>query len=455
MDIFLYNSLTRQKTLFQPIRAAQVGLYVCGNTVYDDCHIGHARVFVSFDVLVRFLKALGYQVHYVRNLTDIDDKIIARAAQTQESIQALTERYTQRLQEDTRALGVLDPDQEPKATAAIAQMITLIEQLLKKGRAYVAGDVYYRVSAFKSYGTLAHRVLADLKEGARVEIDPHKEDPLDFVLWKQAKAGEPAWDSPWGPGRPGWHIECSAMSMECLGPHFDIHGGGADLLFPHHENERAQSEGVTDHPFVNTWMHVGFLKIDGEKMSKSLGNFLTLRSVLEHYEAEVIRYFLLSGHYRSQMNYSPEVLQQAKQSLTRLYTALKACPGYEGAPVLLEQKERFLRALADDLNTPEALALLFDWAHALFKGEAGSAQDSLGATLYQCGQILGLFTREPGDFLQGGSAIEHQSIEALIQARQEARLAKNWAEADRLRAALGAQGIVLEDNQGQTTWRRA
>jgi cysteinyl-tRNA synthetase len=361
MHIKIYNTLSRQKMPLKPIHTGEVRLYVCGNTVYDDCHIGHARVFVSFDVVVRFLKEMGYKVHYVRNITDIDDKIIARAQENNETIESLTGRYIQRLREDTAALGVLPPTEEPQATHNIDAIIQMITQLIEKGYAYSGsnGDVYYRVGHFETYGLLSHRALADLQEGARVEVDTFKENPLDFVLWKQAKPAEVSWDSPWGRGRPGWHIECSAMSTRCLGNHFDIHGGGADLLFPHHENERAQSEAATGETFVNTWMHVGFVQVAGDKMSKSLGNFFTIRDVLKEIDAEVLRYFLLASHYRSQVNYSREALEMAKQSLTRLYTALKGLEEWDG-PLVEVHYNAFTAAMSDDFNTPVALTVLFE-----------------------------------------------------------------------------------------------
>ncbi len=453
--LHIVNTLTRTKEVFVPLVPGRVRMYVCGMTVYDLCHLGHARVFVVFDMVTRWLRASGYQVEYVRNITDIDDKIIKRAAENGETPAALTERFIQAMHEDERALGVLPPDHEPRATRYVAQMLALIAQLEKNGLAYPApnGDVYYSVRGFADYGRLSGKSLDELRAGERVEVDPNKRDPMDFVLWKAAKPGEPAWDSPWGPGRPGWHIECSAMSADLLGNHFDIHGGGQDLQFPHHENEIAQSEGAHGCKFVNVWMHNGFVRVDNEKMSKSLGNFFTIREVLEKYDAEVVRFFILRAHYRSPLNYSDAHLDDAKGALTRLYTALKSAPA-EAGPIdwALPAAARFKAAMDDDFNTPEALAVLFELA-----GEANRGDTEAVRLLRALGGVLGLLRRPAGDFLQGGAGegdMGEAEIETLIAARLAARQAKNFAESDRIRDALKAAGIVLEDGPGGTTWRR-
>ncbi|MFN3751994.1 MAG: cysteine--tRNA ligase [Thiobacillus sp.] len=454
--LHITNSLTRTKEAFTPLVPGKVRMYVCGMTVYDLCHLGHARVFVVFDMVVRWLRASGYAVEYVRNITDIDDKIIKRAQENGETPAALTARFIDAMHADERALGVLPPDHEPRATAYVAQMLAMIGRLVAKGLAYAApnGDVYYSVRGFPAYGRLSGKSLDELRAGERVEIDPNKRDPMDFVLWKAAKPGEPAWDSPWGRGRPGWHIECSAMSAELLGPHFDIHGGGQDLQFPHHENEIAQSEGAHGCKFVNYWMHNGFVRVDNEKMSKSLGNFFTIREVLEKYDAEVVRFFILRAHYRSPLNYSDAHLDDARGALTRLYTALKQTPPTDAAPDWGQPAaQRFREAMDDDFNTPEALAVLFELAAEANRGDAAAARQ-----LRQLGGVLGLLQRDAADFLQGGAApagMAEAEIEALIAARQAARRARDFAESDRIRAALAAAGIVLEDGPGGTTWRRA
>ena len=450
----LYNSLTRRKEEFVPIEPGRVRLYVCGMTVYDYCHLGHARVFVAFDLVVRWLRAQGYQVDYVRNITDVDDKIIQRAAQNGETPAELTARFIAAMHEDEARLGVLGPDHEPRATEYVAQMQAMIQSLIDKGLAYPAdnGDVYYAVRLFPSYGKLSGKSLDELRAGERVEVDPHKRDPMDFVLWKAAKPGEPAWPAVWGAGRPGWHIECSAMSEQLLGRHFDIHGGGQDLQFPHHENEIAQSEGAHGCTFVNYWMHNGFVRVDNEKMSKSLGNFFTIREVLEKYDAEVVRFFIARAHYRSPLNYSDAHLEDAKGALTRLYTTL-ANVAPDGAGVDWEEShaQRFKAAMDDDFNTAEAVAVLFDLAHAANK----AASPRLAGQLKALGGILGLLQRPPQEFLQGGADADSARIEALISARQAAKQARNWAEADRIRDALKAEGILLEDGPQGTTWRRS
>jgi cysteinyl-tRNA synthetase len=458
----IHNSLTRHKAPFQPIEPGKVRMYVCGMTVYDYCHLGHARVLVVFDVVYRYLRALGYDVTYIRNITDIDDKIIRRANENGEPFQALTERFIQAMREDAEALGVLPPTDEPRATAHIGEILAMVQTLIDKDLAYVAanGDVYYAVSRFPDYGKLSGKDPADLRAGARVEIGESKRDPLDFALWKSAKPGEPAWDSPWGPGRPGWHIECSAMSTCCLGNHFDIHGGGADLQFPHHENEIAQSEGATGEPFVNVWMHNGFVRVNEEKMSKSLGNFFTVREILRLYRPEEVRYFILTSHYRSPLNYDDSALQQARAALTRLYTALRGLP--EAVPAEYESfRTRFQSAMDDDFNTPEALAVLFELAREINRLRADGSVDQAathGALLRDLGRVLGLLQDDPEFYLRGGVDAEGPSdaeIEAMIEQRRAARANKDWAEADRVREALTAAGIVLEDGPQGTTWRRA
>lgn len=448
----IYNTLTRQKEIFTPIEANKVKMYVCGMTVYDYCHIGHARVMVVFDTVARYFRHLGYDLTYVRNITDIDDKIITRANENGEDFTALTERFIQAMHEDEAALSVLPVDIEPRATQSIADIIAMIETLINNGFAYVGnnGDVFYAVDKFENYGQLSGKNLADLQAGERVEVDTAKRNPFDFVLWKMAKAGEPFWQSPWGNGRPGWHIECSAMSTCCLGHSFDIHGGGMDLQFPHHENEIAQSEGATGKKFVNLWMHNGFVRVDNEKMSKSLGNFFTVREVLKQYRPEIIRFFILSSHYRSPLNYSDESLNEAGAALTRLYTALRDCPVID-TPINSEYQARFESAMNDDFNTALAVSVLFDVARDLNK-----AQDKaeLSATLRTLGGLLGLLQDDAETFLKGDSN-DDAEIEQQILARIDAKKAKNWAIADQIRNALKAQGIILEDApDGSTRWRR-
>ena len=458
-NLQIYNSMTRRIEAFQSIEPGKVRMYVCGMTVYDFCHIGHARMMLAFDIVYRWLKASGYEVTYVRNITDIDDKIIARAAENGESMQDLTARFIRFMHEDVAALGILPPDHEPRATEYVPQMLEIIGKLEQKGLAYRSdeGDVNYSVRDFRDYGKLSNRSLDDLRAGERVDVNADKRDPLDFVLWKAAKAGEPPearWDSQWGPGRPGWHIECSAMSSKLLGPHFDIHGGGADLQFPHHENEIAQSEGVTGHTFVNYWMHNGFVRVDDEKMSKSLGNFFTIREVLEKYDPEVLRFFVIRTHYRSPLNYSDAHLDDARAGLTRLYTALKDMPVDDTAAVDWEEDHarRFAAAMDEDFNTPVAVAVLFDLANEV--NRSGSVDKA--RQLKALAGVLGLLQRDPRAFLQGGEAVDEDAVEKQIAARAAAKAAKNFAEADRIRDALLAEGIVLEDRPGGVTeWRRA
>jgi cysteinyl-tRNA synthetase len=474
----IYNTLTRDKQDFKPIEPNKVRMYVCGMTVYDYCHLGHARVMVVFDMAYRWLKASGYDVTYVRNITDIDDKIIKRAAENSESIHALTQRFIDAMHEDADALGVQRPDREPRATQYVPQMLEMIEQLEKNGLAYQAadGDVNYAVRKFDGYGKLSGKSLEDLRAGERVEIASDKNDPLDFVLWKHAKdseADEVKWDSKWGKGRPGWHIECSAMGSEILGNHFDIHGGGADLQFPHHENEIAQSEGAHGCQYVNYWMHNGFVRVDNEKMSKSLGNFFTIREVLKKYDAEVVRFFILRAHYRSPLNYSDQHLDDAKGALTRLYTALKGMDlagrdssrhdtvglksdlrEHGGVDWNEAYAQRFKTAMDDDLNTPEAVAVLFDLANEVNRSQSTEAATQLKALA----GVLGLLQREPQAFLQGSSSeggLDDATIGAQIEARIAAKKAKNFAEADRIRKELLEAGVVLEDTPQGTSWRRA
>jgi cysteinyl-tRNA synthetase len=465
----IYNSLTRNKEPFQPLQPGKVSMYVCGMTVYDYCHLGHARVLVVFDLVARYLRAAGYDLHYVRNVTDIDDKIIQRANDNEEPFTDLTQRFIDAMHEDSEALGVLPPDEEPRATTHMQQILDMIQALLDKGYAYVGrnGDVYYDVSKFKSYGQLSGKHLEDLRAGARVEVEEAKDDPLDFVLWKMSKPGEPSWDSPWGPGRPGWHIECSAMSTHCLGNHFDIHGGGQDLQFPHHENEIAQSEAATGEHFVNTWMHNGFVRIDDEKMSKSLGNFFTIREILERYDAEVVRFFIVSSHYRSPLNYSDAALDNAYSALVRLYTALRGVTLTHDVAKGEEFRARFTEAMDDDFNTPLALSVLFDIARELnrLKAETGpeaSAKSSaMAALLLELAAPLGLLSEDPETFLKhsgGGEedGLSEAQIVELIAQRLAARKDKNWSEADRIRDELHAAGIELEDAPGGgTLWRRS
>ncbi|PKO91178.1 MAG: cysteine--tRNA ligase [Betaproteobacteria bacterium HGW-Betaproteobacteria-10] len=454
----IYNSLKREKQIFVPIEPNKVRMYVCGMTVYDYCHLGHARVMVVFDMAYRWLKASGYDVTYVRNITDIDDKIIRRAAESGETIQQLTNRFIAFMHEDADALGVLRPDFEPRATEFVPEMLALIGQLEARGLAYQAtdGDVNYAVRKFDGYGKLSGKSLDDLRAGERVEVDSAKQDPLDFVLWKHAKPGEPAWQSPWGEGRPGWHIECSAMSSKLLGEHFDIHGGGQDLQFPHHENEIAQSEGAHQCTFVNYWMHNGFVRVDNEKMSKSLGNFFTIREVLGRYDAEVVRYFILRAHYRSPLNYSDAHLDDAKRSLDSLYFALRDVPPATAVDIDWDNDFaiRFRAALNEDFDSHGAIAVLFELA-----GEVNRQRSAeLAALLKALGGVIGLLEREPTAYLQGGAGavgLNEAAIEQMIVQRAMAKKAKNFAEADRIRDELKAAGIVLDDSPQGSSWRRA
>ncbi len=465
----IYNTLTNQKDIFVPIEEGTVRMYVCGMTVYDYCHLGHARVMVVFDVVARYLRELGYTVTYVRNITDIDDKIIRRAHENGEDFRDLTARFIDIMNEDAQALGIARPDCEPKATESMDDIIAMIGKLVERGHAYQGsnGDVYYAVSSFAGYGKLSGKNPADLQAGARVEVDEAKHDPLDFVLWKHARPGEPSWSSPWGEGRPGWHIECSAMSTHQLGDHFDIHGGGMDLKFPHHENEIAQSEAATGKPFVNYWMHNGFVRVEEEKMSKSLGNFFTVREILRNYRAEAIRYFILASHYRSPLNYSQENLDNGKAALTRLYTALRdlePLPAMDDA-VCKPYTEQFHQAMDDDFNTPEAVAVLFELAREINRArETDSNRASrLAYCMKRLAGVLGLLQADPEVFLResaaarGGASVglTDAQIETLIADRVSARKQRNWAEADRIRAELEQQGILLEDGESGTRWRRS
>ncbi len=459
MSLLIHNTLTRRKEALVPLEPGHVRLYVCGMTVYDYCHLGHARVMAVFDIVQRWLKARGLRVTYVRNITDVDDKIIRRALDAGVSVRELTDRFIRAMHEDADALGIERPDAEPRATDYIPQMLAMIGRLVDRGLAYQdrAGDVDFSVRAFPGYGRLSGKALDELHAGERVEVDAAKSDPLDFVLWKRAKPEEPAevrWDSPWGPGRPGWHIECSAMSCALLGEHFDIHGGGADLQFPHHENEIAQSEGANGGAFVNLWMHNGFVRVDDEKMSKSLGNFFTIRDVLERHDAETVRYFIVRAHYRSPLNYSEDNLRDARHALARMYTALRdfaEVPGSVDWNHPLAQ--RFGAAMDDDFNTPEALAVLFELV-----GDLNRSRDpQLAALLRGLGGSLGLLQQSPQAFLQGGAAApDAQWVEQQLQQRAQAKAARDFARADAIRADLAARGVVLEDKPGGVTvWRQA
>ncbi|NVK00414.1 MAG: cysteine--tRNA ligase [Oceanospirillaceae bacterium] len=457
----IYNTLTKSKQPFTPINPGQIRMYVCGITVYDLCHIGHARVMVCFDLITRYLRARGWDVDYVRNITDVDDKILRRAAENGESVEELTARMIAAMHEDEAALSVLRPDQEPRATRHIGDILEMVQTLIDKGYAYAAlnGDVYYRVDKFATYGKLTNKVVDELRAGARVEVESAKESPLDFVLWKAAKAGELSWESPWGAGRPGWHIECSAMSKCCLGDTFDIHGGGPDLPFPHHENEIAQSEAANGKTYVNYWMHAGPVRVNAEKMSKSLGNFFTIRDVLKEHNPEVVRYFLASVHYRSHIDYSTDSLREAKSALDRFYQALEGVKSSDSK--LDEQSDytvRFYEAMDDDFNTPRALAVLFDLVGELNRAKA----EGLDTVAYYAGQLralgglIGLLQQESNAYLQHAAEgeITPEVIEALIQERKEARAAKEFARSDEIRDQLAAQGVVLKDGPQGTQWYR-
>ncbi|MFT5313097.1 MAG: cysteinyl-tRNA synthetase [Paraglaciecola sp.] len=458
--LHIYNTLSRQKEQFTPLQAGKVGLYVCGITVYDVCHMGHARTYLSFDLMVRYLRYRGYEVNYVRNITDVDDNIIKRAKENGESTSALTERTIAMMHQDFAKINLLEPDVEPRVTTHMAEIIQIIERLIAKGHAYQAksGDVFFDVSSYADYGKLGRQDLDQLHLGSRVDVSEDKNNPMDFVLWKSAKPSEPEWASPWGQGRPGWHIECSAMNHKHLGEHFDIHGGGSDLIFPHHENEVAQSCCAFDTPYVNYWVHTGMVQVDQEKMSKSLGNFFTLRDVLEDYDAETLRYFLMSAQYRSQLSYSEDNIKQARGALERLYTALRDVePNHKVDMELGGYQGRFNQAMDDDFNTPEAFAVLFDLARDLNKAKADHVYASdLAGVLVKLGGIMGILQKQPSDYLQGGveASDDVAQIEGLIKARNDARANKDWAAADVARDALSVMNIVLEDGAGGTSWRR-
>ena len=463
----IYNSLTKQKEKFTPITANQVKMYVCGMTVYDYCHLGHARVMVAFDVVYRYLQALGYDVTYIRNITDIDDKIIQRANENGEEFNALTERFIEAMHEDEKALGVLSPTSEPKATDNVDAILEMITTLIDKGYAYRgeikngASDVYFDVSKFEEYGKLSGRNPDDLRAGERIAVNTDKDDPLDFVLWKCAKKGEPAWESPWGNGRPGWHIECSAMSTQMLGNHFDIHGGGHDLQFPHHENEIAQSEACTGEKYANYWMHNGFIRVDEEKMSKSLGNFFTIREVLKDYKAETVRYFMLTSQYRSPLNYSTDQLDSANAALDRLYTSIRTLDlNVDDAEVDSVYETRFLGAMNDDFNTPEALSVLFDVSKEINRKLNDNNTEGavkLGNILLRLVSPLGLLETNAEEWFKGATntdGLSNDEIDNLVQQRIDAKASKDWAKADEIRDTLQAEGVSLEDNGADTIWRR-
>lgn len=453
----VYNTLTQQKEQYRSIKPMNIGMYVCGVTVYDHCHLGHARTYLATDIIIRYLRFRGYSVNYVRNITDIDDKIIKRANENNENYQAVTERFTRAMNDDFAALSLLPPDSEPKATDHILTIIELIQQIIANEHAYVGdnGDVYFNVRSMPRYGCLSHHNIEELESGARVEVSDAKRDPLDFVLWKLAKPGEPSWDSPWGAGRPGWHIECSAMSMNVLGKHFDIHMGGRDLIFPHHENELAQSEAATNDTFANYWMHMGYLQIDKEKMSKSLGNFVTIRDALKDHVPEVLRYFVTASHYRSPLTYTEEALNQAKQSLDRLYTALRFLPKADRVTGS-RYETSFVEAMDDDFNTPVALSVLFDLAHEIQRlREADSdLAASHGALLVYLAGSIGLLQEDADAYFKSGNTDDVAVIESLIAAREAARADKNWQEADRIRKELADMAVTIEDTSSGTTWKR-
>ena len=456
----LYNTLSKSKQPFTPIQAGKIRMYVCGVTVYDFCHIGHARVMVSFDVITRYLRARGWDVEYVRNITDVDDKIIKRAAENGETPDELVLRMIAAMHEDEDALSVLRPDQEPRATHHIKDIVNMVQTLIDKGFAYAAsnGDVYYRVEKFEGYGKLTNKVVEELKSGARIEVEAAKESPLDFVLWKSAKAGEVSWESPWGPGRPGWHIECSAMSKCCLGETFDIHGGGPDLPFPHHENEIAQSEAANGKTYVNYWMHAGPVRVNQEKMSKSLGNFFTIRDVLKEHNPEVVRYFLSSVHYRSHIDYSIDSLKEARAALDRFYQALDGVEIADAPIAENDYSQRFFEAMDDDFNTPRAFAVLFEMASELnrLKTKDMAAAEAMAGQIKALAGILGLLQQEPKAFLQQGVAgeITAEQVESFIEERKSARANKDFARSDEIRDELAAAGVILKDGPEGTTWYR-
>ena len=456
MAIKFYNSLTNQKEDFVPIREGEVGVYVCGMTVYDNCHLGHARAMMAFDILARYLRYQNYKVNFIRNITDIDDKIIERANENKETIDALTDRTIASMQEDFSKLGLEIPTNEPRATDHIEGMITMISNLIDKGHAYHSegGDVFFAVRTFPEYGKLSNKNIDDLNPGSRIEEDDSKKDPLDFVLWKSAKPNEPSWDSPWGLGRPGWHIECSVMSLENLGKHFDIHGGGPDLLFPHHENEIAQSECASDHKFANYWMHSGLLKINGEKMSKSLGNFAMLKDLFASYHPEVIRYYLISSHYRSSLNFDNESLDQARSALTRLYQAISVASSQE-SDLHDKSVSEFIKSMNDDLNTPEALSTLFGLAKLINSSQDAQDQSMYASTMRELGKVLGLLNDSSEAFLQYGAKLTDEEISKKIDERNQARDNKDFQKADQIRDELAAQGILLDDSSDGTSWKKS
>ena len=455
----LYNTLTNRKETFQPMEAGKIRMYVCGVTTYDYCHLGHGRMLIVFDVIVRFLRTSGFDVTYVRNITDIDDKIINRANELGIQFDELSEKFITIMHEDEKALNILPPDSEPRATHHMAEIISMVEVLVEKDLAYPAdnGDVYFAVKKFPDYTKLSGKNLDEMLDGARVEVEVHKTDPRDFALWKGAKPNEPGWDSPWGFGRPGWHIECSAMSTTCLGESFDIHGGGSDLIFPHHENEIAQSEGATGKKFAKYWLHNGPLRIDNEKMSKSLDNFFTIREVLEQYPAEVIRYFLISSHYRSAINYSRDNLNQAYSALERFYNALKGLDYISSNPIDNNPFEsRFQSAMEDDFNTPEAISVLFDMTREINRLKEKDEDQAVGlaVSMVKMGEVLGILQSKPEAFLQkGNDSVDSAYIEELIARREQARAEKDWQEADAIRDELMSLNVVLEDKDGVTSWR--
>ncbi|CUS41285.1 Cysteinyl-tRNA synthetase [hydrothermal vent metagenome] len=456
MSLQIYNTLTRQKETFKPLVEGKVGMYVCGMTVYDFCHLGHARAFLAFDLIVRYMRHIGLEVNYIRNVTDIDDKIIKRANENGEPFLDLVDRFANAMNEDFDQLGIGRPTHEPRATAHIDDIIKLVNTLIDKGFAYAVpnGDVYYRVRKFEGYGKLSGKVLDDLEAGSRVDVDTDKEDPLDFVLWKAAKPDEPHWESPWGIGRPGWHIECSAMSTCCLGETFDIHGGGPDLKFPHHENEIAQSEAATGKTYANTWIHAGALRLGEEKMSKSLGNFFTIRDILEKYNGEVVRFFLISSHYRSHVSYMDNSLDEAHSKLERFYNALQEANVGDAADIDNEYSQRFHAAMDDDFNTPEAIAALFDLVREVNK-TTGEEQQALAGQLKYLGGVLGCLQADPQTFLQAGAGDDAAWIEEMIAKRIAAKKAKDFATADAVRDELVAKGIVLKDGPEGTVWTKS